>query len=228
MTPGINGLRCSSEYEGCRVLVRAVRLEIEESKLKDCRIELNLKMDSKRITRTRKMNAAEQKNETADHGTNENLSESSSGRERIDEEVNLHTRSDRVDIPSATNAPAVTNGPLAANMRNRCTTHDLNICDSNRNVNAARQRKRAALLAQLQFQILETERILAQVAAAYTKMLLLYLNADEKVTGDVNEFENSSLLSETDKLEKWTVILGENEPAPEFDISAITTAGGTP
>ncbi|GBP73280.1 hypothetical protein EVAR_54774_1 [Eumeta japonica] len=74
-------------------------------------------MDSKRVTRARKMNTAEQENETSmsaptsrssetgtsstwDHGTNENLSGSSPGQERIDEEVcDLHadTRSDRVD-----------------------------------------------------------------------------------------------------------------------------------
>ncbi|GBP93438.1 hypothetical protein EVAR_89788_1 [Eumeta japonica] len=77
-------------------------------------------MDSKRVTRARKMNTAEQENETSmsaptsrssetgtssthtwDHGTNENLSGSSPGQERIDEEVcDLHadTRSDRVDV----------------------------------------------------------------------------------------------------------------------------------
>ncbi|GBP44875.1 hypothetical protein EVAR_24788_1 [Eumeta japonica] len=58
---------------------------------------------------------------TRDHGTNENLSESSCGRERIEEEIdNLHTdtRSDRGDAPSAASAPAATHGPLAANMRN--------------------------------------------------------------------------------------------------------------
>ncbi|GBP10593.1 hypothetical protein EVAR_91815_1 [Eumeta japonica] len=135
-------------------------------------------MDSKRVTRARKMNTAEQENETSmsaptsrssetarrrrtwDHGTNENLSGGSPGQERIDEEVcDLHadTRSDRVDAPNAAGASDATLGPLAANMRNRSPVHQLNIDDSNRNVNTARQKKHAALLAQLEFEQLKVK-----------------------------------------------------------------------
>ncbi|GBP64856.1 hypothetical protein EVAR_89935_1 [Eumeta japonica] len=67
---------------------------------------------------------------TWDHGTNENLSESSLGRERIDKD-----------------------------------------------------RKGAALLAQLEFEQLESERIAPQAAAAGTKMVLLRLDSDEEDSG---------------------------------------------
>ncbi|GBP21127.1 hypothetical protein EVAR_11158_1 [Eumeta japonica] len=129
-------------------------------------------MDSKRVTRARKMDTAEQVNKTPTsaltsrlsktgtsttssthtwyHGTNRNLNESLPEQERIDEEVyKLHadTRSDRVDVPNAACTSDATRGRLAANTQNRSPTHEVNIGDSNRNVNAARQRKRAALLA---------------------------------------------------------------------------------
>ncbi|GBP53673.1 hypothetical protein EVAR_36042_1 [Eumeta japonica] len=203
-------------------------------------------MDSKRVTRARKMNTAEQENETSmsaptsrssetgtssthtwDHGTNENLSGSSPGQERIDEEVcDLHadTRSDRVDAPNAAGASDATLGPLAANMRNRSPAHQLNIDDSNRNVNTARQ-KNAALLAQLEFEQLESERIAARAAVARTKMLLLRLEADEQDSGDLIDCDNASHLSKTDKLEKRTVTLGDIEPVPE---SSPTTAPPPP
>ncbi|GBP68022.1 hypothetical protein EVAR_103982_1 [Eumeta japonica] len=109
-------------------------------------------------------------------------------------------------------------GLLAANMRNHSPTqftHDKNISDSKRNVYTARQRKRAVLLTKLEFEKLETERIAAQAATVRTEMLLLRLDADEEDTDDVNECENESHLSETDKLEKRVVILGGNEPAPK-------------
>ncbi|GBP42336.1 hypothetical protein EVAR_29592_1 [Eumeta japonica] len=204
-------------------------------------------MDSKRVTRARKMNTAEQENETSmsaptsrssetgtssthtwDHGTNENLSGSSPGQERIDEEVcDLHadTRSDRVDAPNAAGASDATLGPLAANMRNRSPAHQLNIDDSNRNVNTARQKKHAALLAQLEFEQLESERIAARAAVARTKMLLLRLEADEEDSGDLIDCDNASHLSKTDKLEKRTVTLGDIEPVPE---SSPTTAPPPP
>ncbi|GBP73366.1 hypothetical protein EVAR_60600_1 [Eumeta japonica] len=203
-------------------------------------------MDSKRVTRARKMNTAEQENETSmsaptsrssetgtssthtwDHGTNENLSGSSPGQERIDEEVcDLHadTRSDRVDAPNAAGASDATLGPLAANMRNRSPAHQLNIDDSNRNVNTARQKKHAALLAQLKFEQLESERIAARRGRAY-KMLLLRLEADEQDSGDLIDCDNASHLSKTDKLEKRTVTLGDIEPVPE---SSPTTAPPPP
>ncbi|GBP18786.1 hypothetical protein EVAR_93214_1 [Eumeta japonica] len=98
-------------------------------------------MDSKRVTRAHKMNTAEKENETPvsvptsrssetgtsntssmhtwNHGTNDNLSESSSGREKIDDEDgNLHadTRSERVNASSATSAPVAKHGLLVANM----------------------------------------------------------------------------------------------------------------
>ncbi|GBP09239.1 hypothetical protein EVAR_4093_1 [Eumeta japonica] len=104
-------------------------------------------MNCKLVTRARKMNTVEQENETPvspptsrlsktdksctslthtwDHDTNENLSESSCGRERIDEELgNLQadTRSDRVDVPSVGSVPVATHGLLATNMRNRSPT----------------------------------------------------------------------------------------------------------
>ncbi|GBP48750.1 hypothetical protein EVAR_32768_1 [Eumeta japonica] len=204
-------------------------------------------MDSKRVTRARKMNTAEQENETSmsaptsrssetgtssthtwDHGTNENLSGSSPGQERIDEEVcDLHadTRSDRVDAPNEAGASDATLGPLAANMRNRSPAHQLNIDDSNRNVNTARQKKHAALLAQLEFEQLESERIAARAAVARTKMLLLRLEADEEDSGDLIDCDNASHLSKTDKLEKRTVTLGDIEPVPE---SSPTTAPPPP
>ncbi|GBP18787.1 hypothetical protein EVAR_93215_1 [Eumeta japonica] len=51
-------------------------------------------------------------------------------------------------------------------------------------------------------------------------MLRLRLDVDEEDTVDVNECENTSHLSKTDKSKKRTVILGGNEPSPESD--AIT------
>ncbi|GBP83503.1 hypothetical protein EVAR_86667_1 [Eumeta japonica] len=164
---------------------------------------------------------------TWDHGTNENLSGSSPGQERIDEEVcDLHadTRSDRVDAPNEAGASDATLGPLAANMRNRSPAHQLNIDDSNRNVNTARQKKHAALLAQLEFEQLESERIAARAAVARTKCCLR-LEADEEDSGDLIDCDNASHLSKTDKLEKRTVTLGDIEPVPE---SSPTTAPPPP
>ncbi|GBP07768.1 hypothetical protein EVAR_77970_1 [Eumeta japonica] len=200
-------------------------------------------MDSKRVTRAQNEHSRARErnvNRCADkpvvrnghvvdaRGTNENLSGSSPGQERIDEEVcDLHadTRSDRVDAPNEAGASDATLGPLAANMRNRSPAHQLNIDDSNRNVNTARQKKHAALLAQLEFEQLESERIAARAAVARTKMLLLRLEADEEDSGDLIDCDNASHLSKTDKLEKRTVTLGDIEPVPE---SSPTTAPPPP
>ncbi|GBP54134.1 hypothetical protein EVAR_46500_1 [Eumeta japonica] len=123
-------------------------------------------MDSKRVTRARKMNTAEQENEIP---------------------VNAPTsRSSETD----TSRRPLRHGPLATKKRNQSPTQDVNIDILNRNVNAARQRKRAALLAQLEFEKLETERIVAKAVAAHTKMLLLRLVAAEEDTGkDTDEPE---------------------------------------
>ncbi|GBP86581.1 hypothetical protein EVAR_69101_1 [Eumeta japonica] len=111
-------------------------------------------------------------------------------------------RSDRVDAPNAASTPDAICGRLATNMRNRSPAHDVNIGDSNRNVNAARQRKRVALLAQLEFEQLEIERIDAKAAVARTKMLISRLEADEEDSGNLIDCDNASHLSKTDKLEK--------------------------
>ncbi|GBP43247.1 hypothetical protein EVAR_39305_1 [Eumeta japonica] len=56
-------------------------------------------------------------------------------------------------------------------------------------------------------------------------MLLLRLETDEENSGNLIECDNASHLSETDKLEKRTVALGDIEPAPE---SSPTTAPPPP
>ncbi|GBP58714.1 hypothetical protein EVAR_35492_1 [Eumeta japonica] len=87
------------------------------------------------------------------------------------------------------------------------------------------EKKHAALLAQLEFEQLESERIAARAAVARTKMLLLRLEADEEDSGDLIDCDDASHLSKTDKLEKRTVTLGYIEPAPE---SSPTTAPRPP
>ncbi|GBP48090.1 hypothetical protein EVAR_74595_1 [Eumeta japonica] len=57
-------------------------------------------------------------------------------------------------------------------------------------MNTARQKKRAALLAQLEFEQLESERML-RARRAY-KMLLLRLEADEEDSGDLIDCDNAS------------------------------------
>ncbi|GBP08222.1 hypothetical protein EVAR_91730_1 [Eumeta japonica] len=142
-------------------------------------------MDSKRVTRARKMNTAEQENETMsaptsrssetgtssthtwDHGTNENLSGSSPGQERIDEEKSEH--------------------------------------------GATEEARR--VIGSIKFEQLESERIAARRGRAY-KMLLLRLEADEEDSGDLIDCDNASHLSKTDKLEKRTVTLATLSPCP--------------
>ncbi|GBP43713.1 hypothetical protein EVAR_29694_1 [Eumeta japonica] len=144
-------------------------------------------MDSKRVTRARKMNTAEQENEMLMSALTSRSSETGT--------LSTHTwdhdtRSDRVDAPNAAGPSDTTYGPLAANMRNRSPTHKVNIDNRNRNVNTAQQKKRAMLLAQLEFERLKSERKAA------------------------HSCDNASHLSETDKLEKQTVGLADIEPAP--------------
>ncbi|GBP26419.1 hypothetical protein EVAR_75551_1 [Eumeta japonica] len=157
-------------------------------------------MDSKRITRARKMNTDEQENETSMSTPISRSSEMGMS--------STHTW-------DHASAPDTTHDPLTANMRNCSSAHEVNIDDSNRNVNTARQGKRATLLAQLEFEQLESERIAARAAAARTKMLLLRLEVDKEDLGNLIECDNASHLSETDKLEKMTVALGDIEPAPD-------------
>ncbi|GBP94750.1 hypothetical protein EVAR_61518_1 [Eumeta japonica] len=176
-------------------------------------------MDSKRVTRARKMNTAEQENETSMSAPTSRSSETGTS------STHVGPRSDRVDARMKPAHPMQHSGPLAANMRNRSPAHQLNIDDSNRNVNTARQKKHAALLAQLEFEQLESERIAARAAVARTKMLLLRLEADEQDSGDLIDCDNASHLSKTDKLEKRTVTLGDIEPVPE---SSPTTAPPPP
>ncbi|GBP84716.1 hypothetical protein EVAR_32342_1 [Eumeta japonica] len=110
-------------------------------------------MDSKRVTRARKMNTAEQENETSMSAPTSRSSETGTSSAR--------GTTIRPSRRSECSRRIRCNGPLAANMRNRSPAHQLNIDDSNRNMNTARQKKHAALLAQLEFEQLESERIAA-------------------------------------------------------------------
>ncbi|GBP91503.1 hypothetical protein EVAR_66093_1 [Eumeta japonica] len=71
--------------------------------------------------------------------------------------------------------------------------------------------RHAALLAQLEFEQLESERIAARAAVAH-KMLLLRLEADEEDSGDLIDCDNASHLKRIN--EKRTVTLGDIEPCP--------------
>ncbi|GBP10056.1 hypothetical protein EVAR_77494_1 [Eumeta japonica] len=153
-------------------------------------------MDSKRVTRAHKMNTAKQENETSMSASTSRSSETGT------------TPTHMWDHGTNENLSGGSPGQERID-------EELNIDDSNRNVNTARQKKHAALLAQLEFEQLEGERIAARAAVARTKMLLLRLQADEEDSGDLIDCDNASHLSKTDKLEKQTVTLGDIEPAPE-------------
>ncbi|GBP93722.1 hypothetical protein EVAR_84673_1 [Eumeta japonica] len=110
-------------------------------------------MDSKRVTRARKMNTAEQENETSMSAPTSRSSETGTS--------STHT-GPRRRIRCNT-------WPSSGKYAKPKSLHQLNIDDSNRNVNTARQKKHAALLAQLEFEQLESERIAARAAVARTK-----------------------------------------------------------